>query len=624
MTTDAPRRARALPRTPDDAPLRIDAATLRHSRVAQAAVALIVLHLAYRTWITSISWYVGDDFSFMSRMWHDGPSLAAVTEPYAGHVMPGGLYLTWLAGEIHAYDFTIAGAVLVAMQAAADVGLLVLLVRMFGLRAGILPPLALYLFTVFSTPTAVWWAAGVNQIPLQVALFWSLAAHVSYLRTRELRHLVVTVVWLAAGLAFYEKTVLVLGAIGLVSLSYFATGSLRDRVRTMWADYRPATLLLTLVGAGYLALYASVGLNFSATGAGNDLLGGVATNMALQAYAPALVGGPLDWTHQGPGSLPDPGAVVTVVSVLVIVLVLRAIHRSRLRSLRAWWLPAFFLVCDVALVLAGRATFVGDVIALEYRYQSELGAITALALACATLPIRGAVETVEPRGPSRFLDAPGRVAAAVATVCALGLVSSSQFATYWSSHAEGEPYFARLLAPVKDAEHPVPLIDAPVPNFIMWGLGYPANLQSRLLAPYADRVDFRTSAVDTLMMAGPDGTVGPARIPPTRQAEPGPREGCGWVIHRRPTEIPLDGPVAFGGWWVRIHYLAAEQTPATVAVGSATYDVILPLGEHDLYVAGGGDFDSVSLARGSRTATLCTDDIVVGRPSLTSPEEATP
>ncbi len=600
---------------------RLDAAALRHSRVAQVAVVLIVLHLAHRAWMTAISWYVGDDFSFMSRMWHEGPTLAAATEPYAGHLMPGGMYLTWLAGEIHAYDFTVAGAMLVAMQAAADVGLLVLLVRMFGLRRGILPPLALYLFTVFSTPMAVWWAAGVNQVPLQVVLFWSLASHVSYLRSRELRQLAVTVAWLAAGFAFYEKTLLVLGALGIVSLSYFAAGSLRQRLGTMWAEYRPAALLLTLVGAGYLVLYAEVGLNFSASGAGDDLLGGVATNMVFQSYAPALVGGPLSWSHQGPGSLPDPSALVVVVSLVVIVLVLRAIHRSRLRSLRAWWLPAFFLVCDVALVLAGRATFVGDVIALELRYQSELGAVTAIALACATLPLRGAVETVETRSPSRFLDSPVRVGAAVAVVSALGVVSSSQFATYWSSHAEGEPYFDRLLAPVRDADRPLPLVDGPVPNFIMWGLGYPANLQSRLLAPYADRVDFRTSAVDSLMIAGPDGTVSPVSIPPIRHAEPGPTDFCGWEIRRHPTEIPLDGPLAFGGWWVRVHYLAAEQTPATITAGTATYDVILPFGEHDLYVAADGVFDSISLARGSRTATLCTDDITVGRPEPTQPED---
>jgi hypothetical protein len=617
MTTDTPPGPPAAPgsTTPrEQDPTHAGFAVLARSRAGRAAIALIVLHLAFRTWITAISWYAGDDFAFMSRMWNQGLSPAVAGEPYAGHLMPGGMYLTWLAGAISPYDFTVAGGVLLAMQVLADVGALVLLVRMFGLRPGILPPLALYLFTVFSTPMAVWWAAGVNQIPFQIVLFWALASHVSYLRTRRLRHLVVTLAWLAGGLLFYEKTVLVLGAIGIVSLAYFASGTLRDRIRTMWEDFRPATLFLVILGAGYLVLYTSVGLNFSASGAGNDLLGGVATNMALQAYAPAVVGGPLAWTHVGPGSLPAPGGVVVALSVLVIFLVVREIHRCRVRSLRAWWMPAFFLACDVVLVLAGRATLVGDVIALEYRYQSEMGAITALALACATLPIRGAVETVEPRRPSRFLDNRARVTAAIAVVSALGMISSSQFARYWSTHAEGKPYFSRLLDPIRDATRPVPLVDDPVPNFIMWGLGYPANLQSHLLKPYADRVDFRTSSIDTLQVAGEDGRIGQVLITPVRTALPGEKESCGYAIHRRPTEIPLDGPVAYGGWWVRIGYIAAEQTPATVTTGDASYDVILPAGLHALYVAGGDAFDSVMISRENRAARMCTDDITVGRP----------
>ncbi|MCP6756242.1 hypothetical protein NL533_31945, partial [Klebsiella pneumoniae] len=88
--------------------------------------------------------------------------------------------------------------------------------------------------------------------------------------------------------------------------------------------------------------------------------------------------------------------------------------------------------------LAGRASLVGDAIALEYRYQSELGAVTALALACATMPIIGAVETVETRRASTFLDQPRRVTAAVVAVSVHGLVSSTQFAWHWSTHADGK------------------------------------------------------------------------------------------------------------------------------------------------------------------------------------------
>jgi hypothetical protein len=593
---------------------------LRTDRVAQAIAAMVLVHVGFRIWFTAISWYSGDDFAFMSRMWNEGLSPSVAAEPYGGHVMPAGMYLTWLAGEIQPYDFTVAGTMLVAMQVLADIGAVVLLVRLFGLRAGILPPLALYFFTVFSTPMAVWWAAGVNQIPFQIVFFFALASHVSYLRTTRTRHLWVTLAWLAVGLLFYEKTVLILGAIGIVSLAYFASGSLLNRVRTMWTTYRPASLVLVLLGAAYVALYAAVGLNFSASEAGNDLLGTVATNMAVQVYVPGLVGGPLHWTHEGPGSLPDPPGVLMVVAVIVVALLVREIHRTRRRSLRAWWLPVFFLACNITLVLAGRASLVGESISLELRYQSELGAVTALALALATLPLLGAVETVERTRTSPFLDDPQRVVGAVAVVSLLGLVSSAQYATYWSGHAEGKPYFGRLLPAVRSASTPLPMIDQPVPNFIMWGLGYPANLQSHLLVPFAANIDFRTSAVDQLLVVDRDGRVAPVVIPGVRQGVPGPQESCGYSVVSQPQKIRLDGAVAYGGWWVRIGYISSAATPATIAVGDRSYDLLLPSGLHAVFVRGADSFDSITLSRTNPEATFCTDDVTVGRPQ---PAEAT-
>ncbi|MEP9365485.1 hypothetical protein ABLE68_21130 [Nocardioides sp. CN2-186] len=589
-------------------------ALLRTDRVAQAVAALVVVHLTYRTWITAISWYSGDDFAFMSRMWNDGLSLRVAAEPYGGHLMPGGMYLTWLAGEIRPYDFTVAGAILVAMQLLADLGAVVLLVRMFGLRPGILPPLALYFFTVFSTPMAVWWAAAVNQLPFQIVFFWAMASHISYLRDPRLRHLVVTLAWLAAGLVFYEKTVLILGAIGIVSVAYFSSGSLLARVRTMWTRYRAASLVMIVAGAAYLVAYAALGLNFSATDSDNDLLGGVVTNMVVDAYAPGVVGGPLGWDFQGQGGLPHPGTLVTLASLAVIAFVLREIHRSRRRSLRAWWLPAFFLGCDIVLVLAGRASLVGDAIALEYRYQSELGAVTALALACATMPIIGAVESVETRRASKLLDDPRRVGAVVAVVSVLGLVSSTQFAWHWSTHAEGRDYYAKLLPVVSDPVFPVPMVDAGVPNFVMWGLGYPANLLSHVLEPYSDNIDYESSAVDHLMAVGEDGQVAPLVVPPTRRGKPGPEAGCGYPVSASPVKIPLDGPVAYGGWWVRVGLLASADTPVRVDAGGKSYDLVVPAGVHAIYVQGGDDFDSVRLSRENDAATVCTDDITVGRP----------
>ena len=615
-TTSATHAARRAPSATERIHARTQGVTvaLRTNRVAQAAAVMVVVHLAYRTWITAISWYSGDDFAFMSRMWNDGLSLQVAAEPYGGHLMPAGMYLTWLAGEIQPYDFTVAGAMLIAMQALADIGAVVLLVRMFGLRPGILPPLALYFFTVFSTPMAVWWAAGVNQLPFQIVFFWAMASHLSYLRAPRLRQLWVTLAWLAVGLAFYEKTVLVLGAIGIVSVAYFASGSLLARVRTMWTSYRAASVVMIVAGAAYVAAYAVLGLNFSAADSDNDLLGGVVTNMVVDAFATGIVGGPLHWDFQGQGGLPHASALVTLASLVVIGYVLREIHRSRRRSLRAWWLPAFFLGCDVLLVLAGRASLVGDAIALEYRYQSELAAVTALALACATMPIIGAVESVEKRRASRLLDSPRRVGALVAAVSALGLVSSTQYAWHWHTHAEGEAYYANLLPPVEDPGLPVPMIDTIVPNFIMWGLGYPANLLSHVLEPYADNIDYRTSAVDHLMYVDVDGRVAPVVVPATRRGEPGPRTGCGYVVDASPVKIRLDGPVAFGGWWVRIGLIASADTGLHVDAGGTPYDLVVPAGVHAVYVKGAEQFDSIRISRDNPSATVCTDDVMVGRP----------
>jgi hypothetical protein len=590
------------------------ARTLAVNRVAQAIVVMLTVHVGLRIWFTASSWFAGDDFTFMSRMWSEGPSLQTAFTPHGGHLMPAGMYLTWLTSEISPYGWAWPAAIMIGLQVLADIGMVVLLVRMFGLRPGILPPLALYCFTVFSTPMAVWWAAGINQIPFQIVLFWALASHVAYLRSRRASHLAVTIAWIVAGLAFYEKTVLVLGALGIVSLAYFASGSVWRRIATMWRDYRLAVLLYVALGGTYVVTYALVGLNFGATSGGSGLLGNVVANMTVDTYLVGLVGGPLRWNDAAQSALADPSPLVVFAAIVVIAFVLRAIHHARLRSLRAWWLPVFFLGCDIALVLSGRASLVGDFIALEYRYQSELAAVTAIALACATLPIIGAVQAVEVRRTSRLLDRPRRVAALTAVVAVLGTVSSAQFATNWSEKNDAQAYFDHLLPRIEDPELPVPLIDLPVPNSVIWGILYPLNLQSKVLAPYAGNLDFRTQAVDTLLVVGDDGRLGPALVPPVRRNVPGPDKRCGFRVGTEPVRIRLDGPVAFGGWWVRIGYLASDATEAAVQAGDATYHLDLPAGLHAVYVAGDGDFNKVTMSVANPGATVCTDDVTVGRP----------
>ena len=96
---------------------------------------------------------------------NDGTAARAV-EPHGGHVMPGGMYLSWLADEIAPYDFTDQRG-----HAAADAGCWpasgcwCCWSGCSAYAPASCRRLALYLFCVISVPVAIWWAAGGQPDP---------------------------------------------------------------------------------------------------------------------------------------------------------------------------------------------------------------------------------------------------------------------------------------------------------------------------------------------------------------------------------------------------------------------------------------------------------------------------
>ena len=133
-------------------------------------------------------------------------------ESYGGHLMPGGFLAAWLLTEVAVYSWAPwAARACSVLQALAGVGMLRLLVSMFGRPPLVLALLAGYLVYVFTLSAGIWWAAGINQLPMQIALVFGLHAHVEYLRHRRIRSLVAALAWTLGGLLFYEKTLLLLG-----------------------------------------------------------------------------------------------------------------------------------------------------------------------------------------------------------------------------------------------------------------------------------------------------------------------------------------------------------------------------------------------------------------------------
>lgn len=615
-------------------------ARLRGHAVLVTAGAMIVVQLGYRAWATYGSWYHYDDFNFMARMAGAGPSPSAAVEPYIGHVMPGGMYLSWFADAVAPYDFRVTATLLMVMQAGAAAALLWMLVRMFGVRLGILPPLAFYLFCVITTPVGIWWAAGVNQLPWHIALFAGLGTHATYLRTHRLRYAVMTVGWSLFGLAFFEKSVLLFGAVAFVTLAYFASGTLGVRAVTVLRTYAAGVAVYVVALGVYLALYVAFALDFAPGGAVNDGLDQVAWNMVGRGYVPALAGGPVRWEFLDQAALPDAGSAVTWAAVTAVALVVWEIRRARTRSLRAWLLPAAFLAVNCLLVLAGRATYLGTQVSLDYRYQGELGAVTAIALALAVLPVRGAVEPVEVRRPSELLDHPRRVVLAVLAAVAVATVSSTGFVRHWQTHDPAQAYFDHLLGALDDAPTRLVLDDTTVPVVVMGAYSYPDNTLSHLLTSYSDETSFPRSAVDRVSTVTDEGRVVPTVVTPLEKAAPGPSSQCGYRVEDQARTISVD-PTGIGvlpdtrdhsAIWVRIGYLASGPSPVTVQVGDETISATIVGGLHALYVRTGLVADTLDSEQVSQVtvsglqdgAALCTNDVTAGplAPVVAATEDA--
>ena len=163
--------------------------------VGRLGLLIIAVGLGFRIWALAGSWFFFDDLAFLSAGTNDPLSWHFVGRVYAGHVMPAGWLVIKLLATWAPYQWWVWAGFLVALQAVASWGMLRLLRSMFGDTPLVLPLLAGYVFYVFTVPAGIWFAAGINQLPLQIGLVFGLHAHLDYLRTRRTRSMVVALAW---------------------------------------------------------------------------------------------------------------------------------------------------------------------------------------------------------------------------------------------------------------------------------------------------------------------------------------------------------------------------------------------------------------------------------------------
>lgn len=580
--------------------------------VLGAVLAVVVAHVALRVWMLWPSWFYGDDYALLGEAAAGGASPAALTEPYAGQLMPLGRFIAWVVAEAGPLSWSTAALGLVVMVALADLACAWMLLELFGARRGVLLPLAAYAGSAVVLPATMWWAAALNQLPLQAVLMAAVAAWVRYQRTGRSRWWVVTALVLLVGFAAYVKTLLVLVVLGWVTVAHFASGGpwarVRDAVRRRWVG----AAVLVVGSVGFLVAYLAAVPSIVAEGDNPPVAGDLARAMLGRALPTGLLGGPWRWsTANPPVALADPPAWATALAWLALVALGIGLAVARRRTGRVWALLAVHAGLSYLLLLATRAPLVGGAIGLEYRYLTDVAPVAVLCLGLATMPLRGAVEPTEPRArPPALLGrlrlpaalgtrGPALAAAAGVAVLVSGLVSSVGYARIWHDDHPAHAFLDRVRGDLRDQGR-VDVADAAVPDSVVSRLVSPWDTLGRLLPQAGLDVDFPEVST-RLAHVGPDGHVTQGFVSPVVVGRPGPEEGCGYRLGTgsgSTVTVPLERPVPAGVYWLRIGYLASAADTLTVTAGAAGGDV---------QVADGLGSVFVDLARGADEVTITVD-----------------
>ncbi|WP_067180882.1 hypothetical protein [Microtetraspora niveoalba] len=463
--------------------------SLRLGPVVVAALALIVISLVLKAGVLARGYFIEDDFLFVGDAYEHGLTWDYLTRVHKGHLMPGALALVWVLSRVAPYNWFLVASVMLALQAAASGGMLLLLRRLFGDRAGILVPLALYLFAPLTVPALSWWSAALNAVPLQVAMVFSLAAHVRFLRSGTPRHAWHGLAWAAAGMAFSTKGAFLPLVTFALTTAYFGAGNAGGWARAIVRELRARTR----VWAAYAVLLGGYGLLYllrqgtaGEEGAGipkADVALGLVGWLLGRTFPAGVVGGPLNWGGlAGTGGLADPPVAMVVTAWLALagLVVFTCLHRRS--AWRAWTIAALYVViADVLPTVLARGRYTA-LVGTETRYVADAVVVFALCLALSALPLRGEEDTY--RRPL-----PGVTPLTTTLLTVAFLVASVASVNAYSGTVTAADRIRPYVENVRDSLARLPedaqIYPRPVPPHVVLPWNGDRRLTSRVLAPLA-------------------------------------------------------------------------------------------------------------------------------------------
>ncbi|MBM7515258.1 hypothetical protein [Nocardioides nitrophenolicus] len=583
-------------------------------RFVLVAGSLVVAQLAFRAWVVLPAYFYGDDFRLLREAKDTGLSAGSLMTPYDAQLMPLGRLVAWLCSLPATPSWPLLASTLLVMTLAASVSCAWMLVTLFGRRGPSLVLLALYVSSAMTVPATTWWAAALNQLPLQTAFFLAIGCWVRHLRGEGNRWLAGTVAALVLGLAAYVKALLLVPVLAFLALAYFATGGPIRRLRTVVGRRWPAVLAAVVVGGGYAAYYLSHVPSLVSDGRPGQA-GALAESMLGTSFATGAAGGPWHWDPViAPAGLADPPAVLVHLSWVLAALLIGYLLLRRERTLRAWLLLGCYLGADFVLLLTTRTQQVGAINGAEYRYLTDAVCTLVLSLGLATTELRGAPESSRPRATpllTRPLARPA-VAVLVGVVVASGVWSTVRYAELWHGGYAGKRVLVTALADL-DAAGPVDLLGQ---NLARIGILNPEENRTEELLPLLSRhARFPVATADPMLLE-PDGQLVAADVTAATATTPGPVAGCGWALAPgRSVALPLGSPTIDVGWWARVDYLAGADTGLSIRAGDTERTVDLQRGLNRVFVRLDGAYDEIVVSGTDPGVSVCIDKITVGEPT---------
>jgi len=576
---------------------------LRARATVLIGLLLIGVTLWSRAGLLAHSFFRLDDFFILDRAASSGLNWHYLMWADEGHLMPLGFALAWIVVKISPVDWTLASAVTLVLLFGTCVALLRMLREFFGDHPGILIPLLLYLLSPLSFSGLSWWTVTLELLPLQLAIFCAVTAHLRYLRTGRFRYVMATAGWVFIGLASSLKGVAVPLLLFALTSAFLVEGRWSRAVLTSLRTYWRAWLIYGGLIIGYITIYV-VQLSTSGVAPGRPgaftSVFSFASTLIKYTFLPAAFGGPWRWLGVGAFAGVDPPADMARVTWLLAAGVLLVSIWYRPRAWRAWAILAGWLaVADILPVILGRVSFFpGVLLGLVARYVWDASGILAICLGLAFLSIRG--EPTSESGRARFFPPLRTITISLITAVVIGSIWS--FYTYPTdpSAAEGRSYVATARIALAEAPSAAVIVNDPIPLGVTGGVVVGSmDTTARLFSPLTgSRLDTPLRqgglAMGPRFIAQLDGTYdhllefdGWGRLVPAVVSGSGNlplAAGRSCLPHQDGTTIVRLRSAVTKASIVRLGYLAGSAGQVLVEFGGSAVVYSLQRGLHDAYV----------------------------------------